>query len=56
VYEPKLKTTMVVLLNSDINLSGNELTTLVGKAVTKVITPKNVFYFKPGGQKNPAAK
>jgi D-alanyl-D-alanine carboxypeptidase len=54
VYEPKLKTTMVILLNSDINLSGNELTTLVGKAVTKVITPKNVFYFKPGGQKNPS--
>jgi D-alanyl-D-alanine carboxypeptidase len=56
VYEPKLKTTMVVLVNSDINLSGNELSTLVGKAVTSVITPKHVFYFKPGGQKNPAAK
>jgi D-alanyl-D-alanine carboxypeptidase len=55
VYSPKLKTTMVILLNSDIDpANGNELSTEVGKAITKVIAPKNVFYFLPGGQKNPA--
>jgi D-alanyl-D-alanine carboxypeptidase len=53
VYEPKLKTTMVILLNSDIAPNANEPSTLVGQAITKVITPKNVFYFNPGAQKNP---
>jgi D-alanyl-D-alanine carboxypeptidase len=53
VYEPKLKTTMVVLLNSDIDISGDELSTLVGQAITKVISPRNVFYFNSGVQKNP---
>jgi D-alanyl-D-alanine carboxypeptidase len=53
VYEPKLKTTMVILLNTDISPNAEEPSTLVGRAITKVITPKNVFYFKPGGQSNP---
>jgi D-alanyl-D-alanine carboxypeptidase len=55
VYSPKLKTTMVILLNSDIDLNGNELSTLVGQAVTKAIAPKNVFFFSPGGQKRPSS-
>jgi D-alanyl-D-alanine carboxypeptidase len=55
VYSPKRKTTMVILLNSDIDLSGNELSTLVGQAVTKVISPKHVFFFDPGGQKKPSS-
>jgi D-alanyl-D-alanine carboxypeptidase len=53
VYEPKLKATMVVLLNTDISPNAEEPSTLVGEAITKAITPKNVFYFNPGGQKNP---
>ena len=54
VYSPRLKATMVILLNSDETPpSGNELSTSVGKAITKVISPKNIFYFKPGAQKAP---
>jgi D-alanyl-D-alanine carboxypeptidase len=56
VYSPQLKTTMVILLNSDIDPGkGDELSTSVGEAITKIISPKNVFYFSPGGQKTPDA-
>jgi D-alanyl-D-alanine carboxypeptidase len=56
VYSPRLKTTMVILLNSDETpASGNELSTSVGKAITKVISPKNIFYFNPGAQQKPAS-
>lgn len=53
VYQPKLKATMVVLLNSDISPNTEEPSTLVGEAITKTIAPKNVFHFNSGGQKNP---
>jgi D-alanyl-D-alanine carboxypeptidase len=53
VYSPSLKTTMVILLNSDISPKSGELSTLVGKAVTRVIAPRNVFFFKPGAQQSP---
>jgi D-alanyl-D-alanine carboxypeptidase len=56
VYSPKLKTTMVILLNSDISATDEEPSTLVGQAITKVISPHNVFYFKPGAQKAPDTK
>jgi D-alanyl-D-alanine carboxypeptidase len=48
IYLPAQKTTMVILLNSDTNPPGSELSTLVGEAVTRVITPGHVFYFKAG--------
>jgi D-alanyl-D-alanine carboxypeptidase len=48
MYLPAKKATMVILLNSDINPPEGELSTLVGDAITKVITPTNVFDFKPG--------
>lgn len=53
VYSPSLRTTMVILLNSDISPKSGELSTLVGKAVTRVIAPHNVFYFQPGAQQSP---
>jgi len=53
VYSPSLRTTMVILLNSDISPKSGELSTLVGKAVTRVIAPDNVFYFQPGAQQSP---
>lgn len=53
VYSPSLRTTMVILLNSDISPKSGELSTLVGKAVTRVIAPRNVFFFKPGAQQSP---
>jgi D-alanyl-D-alanine carboxypeptidase len=48
MYLPAKKATMVILLNSDIDPAHGELSTLVGKAITKVITPADVFYFNPG--------
>ncbi|HEY2716312.1 MAG TPA: serine hydrolase domain-containing protein [Solirubrobacterales bacterium] len=53
VYSPSLRTTMVILLNSDISPKSGELSTLLGKAVTRVIAPHNVFFFKPGAQQSP---
>jgi D-alanyl-D-alanine carboxypeptidase len=48
MYLPAKHATMVILLNSDIDPPHGELSTLVGKAITRVITPDHVFYFKPG--------
>ncbi|MER7000266.1 serine hydrolase domain-containing protein [Streptomyces sp. NPDC000410] len=43
VYLPSVKATLVILINSDIDYRGNALSTLIGKAVTSVVTPDNVF-------------
>ncbi|MHB1594867.1 MAG: serine hydrolase domain-containing protein [Streptosporangiaceae bacterium] len=43
IYLPSQRATVVVLLNSDIPYEGNELTTLVGTAITRIITPHHVF-------------
>ena len=48
MYLPAKKATMVILLNSDIDPAHGELSTLVGEAISRVITPESVFYFKPG--------
>jgi len=53
LYSPSLRTTMVILLNSDISPKSGELSTLLGKAVTRVIAPANVFYFASGAQQSP---
>lgn len=53
VHSPSLGATMVILLNSDISPKSGELSTLLGKAVTRVISPRNVFYFEPGAQQSP---
>ena len=45
VYLPSSKATMVVLMNTDANPPDHELTTVVGRAITKIITPKHIFYF-----------
>lgn len=43
MYLPEQKATMVILLNTDILHDGFEPSTLVAKAVTSLITPKNVY-------------
>jgi D-alanyl-D-alanine carboxypeptidase len=43
VYLPSRRATMVVLLNSDMSPPQAELSTLVGEAITKVITPRHVY-------------
>ena len=45
VYLPSRRATMVILINSDIAYKGTPLSTLLGEAITKVITPRNVYSF-----------
>jgi D-alanyl-D-alanine carboxypeptidase len=47
IYLPSQRATLVVLVNSDIAYRGNELTTLLGEAITKIITPRHVYYLPP---------
>ncbi|OIJ68134.1 serine hydrolase domain-containing protein [Streptomyces mangrovisoli] len=43
VYLPQARTTLVVLLNTDINYKNQEPSTLFGKAITSIISPNHVF-------------
>ncbi|MFF0791521.1 serine hydrolase domain-containing protein [Streptomyces spiralis] len=43
VYLPSTRTTLVVLLNTDIDHQGREPSTLLGEAITKIVTPGHVF-------------
>lgn len=43
VHLPKAKATLVVHTTSDINVNGKSLTTKFAKAVTDIVTPKNVY-------------
>lgn len=43
VYLPSKKATLVILINTDITYQGQEPSTLLARAVTSVITPKNVY-------------
>jgi D-alanyl-D-alanine carboxypeptidase len=45
VYLPSRRATMVILANSDIPYQKTPLSTLLGEAVTKVITPHNMYTF-----------
>lgn len=52
LYLPAAQATLVVLLNTDIAHQGSEPSTLVGDAVTKIISPDHVFNLptEPAGQ------
>ncbi|PKV86488.1 D-alanyl-D-alanine carboxypeptidase [Streptomyces sp. TLI_146] len=43
VYLPAQKATMVILLNTDIASNGENPSTLLGRAITQVISPGNVY-------------
>jgi DHA1 family inner membrane transport protein len=43
VYLPSQKSTMVLTLNTDISYEGQEPSTLLARAVTKTVTPDNVY-------------
>lgn len=45
VHRPANKTTVVALMNTDIPFKGKANSTIVGKAVTSVLTPKSVYDF-----------
>lgn len=44
IYLPPQRATLVVLVNSDTLYRGNELTTLLGEAITRIITPRHIYY------------
>lgn len=43
VYLPEAEATMVILLNTDVTVDGQEPSTLFGKAVTGIVTPDHVY-------------
>ncbi|MEU6671671.1 serine hydrolase domain-containing protein [Streptomyces sp. NPDC046727] len=43
IYLPETRTTVVVLLNTDINYGEDEPSTVFGEAITKIISPRHVF-------------
>ncbi|MEU4115663.1 serine hydrolase domain-containing protein [Kitasatospora sp. NPDC028055] len=43
VYLPAQKATMVILLNTDIPSNGENPSTLLGRAITRVVSPDNVY-------------
>ncbi|MFD0303966.1 serine hydrolase, partial [Streptomyces sp. NPDC127123] len=43
VYLPAQKATLVLMLNTDSLSGGQEPSTLVARAVTGIVTPKNVY-------------
>ncbi|MEU6314486.1 serine hydrolase domain-containing protein, partial [Streptomyces sp. NPDC047014] len=43
VYLPETRTTMVILLNTDVDTGGQEPSTLFGEAVTGIVTPDHVY-------------
>lgn len=47
VYLPDAEATMVVLLNSDTAVGGNEPSSLFAEAITKIVTPDHVYAFPP---------
>ncbi|MFE7191733.1 serine hydrolase domain-containing protein [Kitasatospora sp. NPDC057541] len=48
IYLPEECATLVVLLNTDISSQGSEPSTLLGRAITSVITPDHVYDIPPG--------
>ncbi|MFJ3223309.1 serine hydrolase domain-containing protein [Streptomyces sp. NPDC086783] len=43
VYLPSKKATLVVMINTDITVGEQEPSTLVARAITEIVTPKNVY-------------
>ncbi|MDJ0384623.1 serine hydrolase domain-containing protein [Streptomyces sp. G-G2] len=43
VYLPSAKATMVVVLNTDTNYKDSEPSTVIGQAITKIVSPGNVY-------------
>lgn len=43
VYLPSKKATLVLMMNTDITHQGQEPSSLVARAITEIVTPKNVY-------------
>ncbi|UUN26653.1 serine hydrolase [Streptomyces sp. FIT100] len=50
VHLPSEDATLVVLVNSDVDYRGDAFSTLIGKAVTEIVTPDNVFTLPAAAQ------
>ncbi|SDT81761.1 D-alanyl-D-alanine carboxypeptidase [Streptomyces sp. TLI_053] len=48
IYLPEECATLVLMLNTDITAQNSEPSTLVGKAVTSIVTPDHVYDIPPG--------
>lgn len=49
VYLPKTKAVLVVLINTDASYRGSEPSTLFAQAITKIVTPGNVYSLPTSG-------
>ncbi|MEU6866300.1 serine hydrolase domain-containing protein [Streptomyces sp. NPDC046876] len=47
MYLPEAQATMVIMLNTDITAQGEEPSTLFGRAVTQIVSPKHVYWLEP---------
>lgn len=43
VYLPSKKATLVIMINTDVLTGGQEPSTLLARAITEIVTPKNVY-------------
>jgi D-alanyl-D-alanine carboxypeptidase len=43
VYLPEKQITMVILINTDTEVQGNEPSTVLATAITKVLTPDHIY-------------
>lgn len=50
VYLPEKQTTLVILINTDIEYRGSEPSTMLATAITKVISPDHVYTLSAGVQ------
>lgn len=50
MYLPSKRATMVILINTDINYKNNEPSTFVARAITRIISPRHVYYLPPPAQ------
>jgi len=47
VYLPQKQTTLVIMINTDIENQGNEPSTTVATAITKELSPDHIYSFGP---------
>ncbi|MEV8327221.1 serine hydrolase domain-containing protein [Kitasatospora sp. NPDC056731] len=55
VYLPQSQATLVILLNTDVPYRGSEPSSLFAKAITQIVSPKNVYSIPPMNTASPSA-
>ncbi|MFG2557059.1 serine hydrolase domain-containing protein [Streptomyces sp. NPDC048581] len=54
VYLPSAKATLVILTNADFIYKGSENSTLFAQAITRIVTPDNVYALPPSAPSSPS--